>query len=221
MKDVFTGVPADADEVAPPPLPLPTPPALLDPATPSPFWARMSGQLSRRPVRLTLACVASVLGPAVVAQAGTFTAPVVAAPVSQAPTGAADPPPAGTPVPGDTASWLALARAAAATCPGLPSSVLVAIGQVETGLGTRSDTSAAGARGPMQFLPATWAAYGADGDGDGVADVMDPADAMLGAARLLCANGGADPARLAGALWDYNHSDDYVRAVMAAAQVVP
>jgi membrane-bound lytic murein transglycosylase B len=72
----------------------------------------------------------------------------------------------------------------------------------------------------MQFLPATWAAYGVDGDGDGSTDVMNPVDALHGAARLLCANGGGDPARLASALWNYNHSDDYVRHVIALSRLV-
>ena len=40
------------------------------------------------------------------------------------------------------------------------------------------------------------------------------------AARLLCANGGGDPARLASALWNYNHSDDYVHRVLAIARSV-
>jgi membrane-bound lytic murein transglycosylase B len=48
--------------------------------------------------------------------------------------------------------------------------------------------------------------------------VRNPADAMHGAARLLCANGGADPARLPSAIWNYNHSDDYVRQVMVLAR---
>ena len=71
----------------------------------------------------------------------------------------------------------------------------------------------------MQFLPATWAAYGADGDGDGdgFADVLNPVDALHGAARLLCANGGAEPDRLDSALWNYNHSDHYVRQVLSMA----
>jgi hypothetical protein len=75
--------------------------------------------------------------------------------------------------------------------------------------------------GPMQFLPSTWAAYGSDGDGDGLSDVMNPADAMQGAARLLCANGGADTGRLPSAIWNYNHSDDYVRQVLALARFTP
>jgi membrane-bound lytic murein transglycosylase B len=95
--------------------------------------------------------------------------------------------------------------------------VLLAIADVETGRGRRSGASPAGAEGPMQFLPGTWAAYGADGDGDGVADVTNPADALHGAARLLCANGAADPARLRSAVWNYNHSRDYVDRVLRIA----
>ena len=120
---------------------------------------------------------------------------------------AATPPATPVPVPGNRDSWLALARRAAATCPGLPSAVLVAMASVETGMGVLTTTSPAGAVGPMQFLPSTWAAY-----------VLNPADAMHGAARLLCANGGADPARLPSAIWNYNHSDDYVRQVMVLAR---
>jgi membrane-bound lytic murein transglycosylase B len=93
----------------------------------------------------------------------------------------------------------------------------VAIADVETAFGRQASASVAGAQGPMQFLPATWAAYGADGDGDGVADVMNPVDAMYGAARLLCANGGGDPGHLPSALWNYNHSDAYVARVLALA----
>lgn len=43
--------------------------------------------------------------------------------------------------------------------------------------------SRAGAVGMMQFLPRTWAEFGLDGDGDGVADPLNPADAIPSAAR--------------------------------------
>lgn len=177
------------------------------------YVSRLGAEIRRRPVRVVLACVATALGPAVVAQADARGRP-------------ADPPQAvaapGTalvefPLPGNAASWQAPARSAAATCPGLPPEVLVAIAHVESRLGIRSGPSSAGARGPMQFLPATWAAYGADGDGDGRADVMNAVDALHGAARFLCANGGADPGRLASALWTYNHSHSYVRQVLGLA----
>jgi hypothetical protein len=69
----------------------------------------------------------------------------------------------------------------------------------------------------MQFLGGTWAAYGADGNGDGVRDVYQPADAASGAARYLCANGGGDPARLPDAIWAYNHADWYVDQVLVQA----
>jgi soluble lytic murein transglycosylase-like protein len=110
-----------------------------------------------------------------------------------------------------------LYRSAAATCPGLPASVLAAIHHVETRSSARGEISTAGARGPMQFLPSTWARYGVDADGDGQADIEDLVDAVYAAADYLCANGGGDPTRLRGALWNYNHSWDYVEQVLAAA----
>jgi membrane-bound lytic murein transglycosylase B len=173
----------------------------------------------RRRGRIAAACLATVLGPAVVAHAaGSINA---RPPVDIAVSIGGAPAPLAPPVPGDRDSWLALARRAAASCPGLSSAVLVAMGSIETGLGMQTATSPAGAVGPMQFLPSTWAAYASDGDGDGISDVMNPADAMQGAARLLCANGGADAARLPSAIWNYNHSDDYVRQVLALARFTP
>lgn len=209
VENLFTGVPVDDPDPA-------ACTSAADPS-PSPFWARLSTQVARRPVRLVAACLATVLGPAVVAHAGALPPPVTAAHAAEPAEVASTPP---TPVPGDTATWLAVAREAAATCPGLSSSVLVAIAEVETGMGASAASSSAGALGPMQFLPSTWAAYGVDADGDGRADVTDPVDAMHGAARLLCANGGADPSRLPSALWNYNHSDAYVRQVLGTATLV-
>jgi hypothetical protein len=180
------------------------------------FFTRLNTELVQRPGRLAIACLATVLGPAIVAQAGSISAQPAADVRTE---GASGPVPA--PIPGDRASWLPVAHQAAATCPGLSSAVLVAIGSLESSLGLQTGTSAAGAVGPMQFLPSTWAAYGADGDRDGVSDVMNPADAVHGAARLLCANGGADPDRLHSALWNYNHSDEYVRQVVSLARFIP
>jgi len=73
--------------------------------------------------------------------------------------------------------------------------------------------------GPMQFLPGTWARYGADGNGDGVRDPHQLDDAALAAAHYLCAE-GRDTASGEG-WWDgvltYNRSVGYARLVWAAA----
>jgi hypothetical protein len=106
---------------------------------------------------------------------------------------------------------------AAQTCPGLPWGVLAGIGQVETDHGRVKAVSSAGAEGPMQFLPSTWAIYGVDGDGDGKANIFDQADAVYSAARYLCASGGGRPDTLYDAIYAYNHSDYYVRTVLSLA----
>jgi membrane-bound lytic murein transglycosylase B len=80
------------------------------------------------------------------------------------------------------------------------------------------DTVLDRAVGPMQFLPSTWARFGADGDGDGVADPHQIDDAARGAAAYLCA-GGRDTADGEGwwsAVLAYNRSGEYARLVWAA-----
>jgi soluble lytic murein transglycosylase-like protein len=91
---------------------------------------------------------------------------------------------------------------------------LAAINLVETGMGRIRGTSVAGAQGPMQFLPSTWARWGHGGD------IQDPRDAIMAAARYLAHDGGAKPRRLAGALFRYNNSDHYVRGVTHLAKVM-
>ncbi|MDC0768312.1 lytic transglycosylase domain-containing protein [Streptomyces sp. HD] len=71
--------------------------------------------------------------------------------------------------------------------------------------------------GPMQFIPSTWARWGADGNGDGRADPNNVFDAALAAGRYLCA-GGRDlsvPAELDRAILGYNQSAAYLRTVRA------
>ncbi len=74
--------------------------------------------------------------------------------------------------------------------------------------------------GPMQFLPATWAAVAVDGDGNGTRNVEDIDDAALGSAVYLCAGGGdlSTPSGARAALMRYNHSAAYVARVMAVAK---
>lgn len=116
-------------------------------------------------------------------------------------------------------TYLELYRLSARACPGLSWTVLAAIGQVESSHGRNNGPSSAGAMGPMQFMPATWKAYGVDGDGDGVADIWNPYDAVPSAARYLCANGaGKGGKHLERAIWHYNHSWSYVAKVLSVAR---
>lgn len=70
--------------------------------------------------------------------------------------------------------------------------------------------------GPMQFIPGTWRLWGADGNGDGIADPQNVHDAALAAGRYLCA-GGRDLSRRADlerAILSYNHSRRYLQTVL-------
>jgi len=110
-------------------------------------------------------------------------------------------------------------ESAARYCPGLSWTVLAAIGQIESADGTNMGPSSAGALGPMQFLPSTWAVWGIDAFGQtGPPDIMNPYDAVPSAARMLCADGAASgPRGLAAAIFDYNHATWYVNEVLALA----
>lgn len=88
--------------------------------------------------------------------------------------------------------------------------VLAAVMFVESRFGRVRSASSAGAQGPMQFIPATWEAYGMGGD------VSDPGDAVLGAANYLRASGA--PGDYRRALYAYNHAWPYVDAVLLYAR---
>jgi hypothetical protein len=125
------------------------------------------------------------------------------------------------------AGYLPLYQAAADSCPGLPWSVLAAIGKVESdhgrsaAPGVAAGANFAGAAGPMQIgiggkAGNTFATYGVDADGGG-ADVYSPADAVFTAANYLCRNGAAQGRDVAAAVFAYNHADWYVTKVLAIA----
>lgn len=142
------------------------------------------------------------------------------------------------------ANYLALYQQAAARF-GIDWAVLAAIGKIECdhgrsqapGCNPPGTVNGKGATGPMQFLGSTWRSdtppmsvpaigppttstaqgYATDGDGDGLANVWDPADAIAAAAHLLAANGA--PADYRHALYAYNPDPAYVDAVLAQANV--
>jgi murein DD-endopeptidase MepM/ murein hydrolase activator NlpD len=99
---------------------------------------------------------------------------------------------------------------------GIPWQVLASINRIETAFGTNLNVSTAGALGWMQFMPATWEAYGVDANNDGRKDPYNPVDAICAAARYLNASGGEED--LPGAIFAYNHADWYVDEVLLYAR---
>ena len=72
--------------------------------------------------------------------------------------------------------------------------------------------------GPLQFIPATWQRWGADGNGDGVANAQQIDDAALAAGRYLCSYGDLSvPGIWRTSIFAYNHVESYVNAVAATA----
>jgi hypothetical protein len=94
----------------------------------------------------------------------------------------------------------------------VPWAYLAAVHLVETRMGRIRGTSTAGAQGPMQFLPSTFARWGAGGD------INDPHDAIMAAGRYLQSSGA--PKDMHRALYAYNHSEHYVKAVTLYAQQI-
>ncbi|NYI97834.1 cell wall-associated NlpC family hydrolase [Streptomonospora nanhaiensis] len=125
---------------------------------------------------------------------------------------------------------------------GIPWNVLAGIGQVESkhgrwdGPGITEGHNDWGAAGPMQFgaldgsaAGNSWGGepimdvedrpeegYGQDGNGDGVVNVYDPADAIPAAADYLIAHGAREDLRQA--IFGYNHAWWYVDEVMTWAE---
>ncbi len=96
--------------------------------------------------------------------------------------------------------------------------ILAAINEIETDYGRNLNISSAGALGWMQFMPATWDAYGVDANRDGEKDPFNPVDAIFAAARYLNAAGAETDIRRA--VFAYNHANWYVDSVLMRAQVI-
>jgi Transglycosylase SLT domain len=95
---------------------------------------------------------------------------------------------------------------------GLDWAYLAAINFIETDFDRNTNVSSAGAQGPMQFLPTTWALYGDGGN------ILDPGDAIDAAARYLRAMGAPEDYPLA--IRRYNDDDNYVAAVSDLAAAI-
>jgi membrane-bound lytic murein transglycosylase B len=95
---------------------------------------------------------------------------------------------------------------------GVPWNYLAAINMIETKFGRVVGLSSAGAHGPMQFLPATFSAYGGGGD------INSPRDSIMAAGRYLAANNFAT--NRDAAIFRYNNSNLYVQAVNDYAGVL-
>jgi membrane-bound lytic murein transglycosylase B len=126
-------------------------------------------------------------------------------------------PPSGTPVtlhldPAPPAGQLLADYRLAQSRFGVRWQTLAAVNLVESAFGRVGNTSSAGAQGPMQFLPSTWKAYGLGGD------IHSPRDAVLGAGNYLHQSGAPGDERRA--LFAYNHSSLYVRAVQDYAHAM-
>jgi len=91
----------------------------------------------------------------------------------------------------------------------IPVEILASLNFVESKFGRFMGPSSAGAEGPMQFMPGTWAIYG---DGN----VWNPHDAIMAAARYLSASGA--PERMNDSLHAYNRSWAYVKAIRTYAE---
>ena len=114
--------------------------------------------------------------------------------------------------------YLALYQEAAVEV-GMPWELLAAVGKVESDHGRNPASwkpNAAGAEGPMQFLPATFAQYSwASASSD--PNIYDPRDAIYAAAALLVDNNVRDDP--SGALYAYNHAGWYVDQVLSWAAI--
>ena len=189
--------------------------------------------VARHGPRAALMGMASLVLLIVVIVGGMVSWPTRAATYAPSPVAVSD-------IPSD---YLVLYQRAAARF-GIDWAVLAAIGKLECdhgrlqapGCSPPGTVNRAGATGPMQFLGPTWRAgtplgampavgpptstaaegYATDGDGDGIADVWNPADAIAAAARLLRANGASDDYRRA--VFAYNPSDAYVDGVLAKTE---
>ena len=74
---------------------------------------------------------------------------------------------------------------AGSICPEITPPLIAAQIEAESNWNPKAG-SHAGAQGMAQFMPATWASVGKDGDGDGKADILNPQDAIYSQGVYMC-----------------------------------
>ncbi|WP_241911494.1 bifunctional lytic transglycosylase/C40 family peptidase [Streptomyces sp. DH-12] len=90
-------------------------------------------------------------------------------------------------VPQEFRSWILKADAACAEPAMTPALLAAQLYQESKFKTSRAEaTSHAGAQGPAQFMPGTWATWGRDDDGNGVASPWDIGDAVMAQGRMMC-----------------------------------
>lgn len=78
-----------------------------------------------------------------------------------------------------------------------------------------------GAIGLPQFMPSSYSAYAVDGNEDDIVELFSHADAIMSAANFLARHGWAESDKSRhDAVFAYNHSERYVRAIFTYARAV-
>lgn len=83
------------------------------------------------------------------------------------------------------AEYRDLVRQAGSICEGITPPLIAAQVEVESAWNPKAG-SPVGAQGIAQFMPSTWASNGKDYNGDGKADINDPADAIPSQGQYMC-----------------------------------
>ena len=92
---------------------------------------------------------------------------------------------------------------------------LAAVARVESNFGKGMSAEDLASRGPLGITEENWRSYAVDGDADGKVKHSSPADSAATLARMIWAAGD-----LRAGLFQHNHAEWYVEAVMADAEAM-